>query len=78
MPFGLCNATATFQRLMSKVLKSVSNRSGNLVLCYVDDILIATRTVEEHLQRLREVFQCLRRSGLKLKASKCELMDTAN
>ncbi len=76
MPFGLCNATATFQRLMSKVLKNVSNRYGNLVLCYVDDILIATRTVEEHLQRLREVFQCLRRAGLKLKASKCKLMDT--
>ena len=76
MPFGLCNATATFQRLMSKVLKSVSNRYGNLVLCYVDDILIATRTVEEHIQRLREVFQCLRRAGLKLKASKCKLLDT--
>ncbi len=76
MPFGLCNATATFQRLMSKVLRDVGNRYGNLVLCYVDDILIATRTVEEHLQRLREVFQCLKRAGLKLKASKCKLMDT--
>ena len=37
MPFGLCNATATFQRLMAQELTSVTNKFGNLVMCYVDD-----------------------------------------
>jgi hypothetical protein len=76
MPFGLCNATASFQRLMNKALVSVSNRHGNLVLCYIDDVLIATSTVEEHLIRLQEVFQCLRNAGLKIKASKCQFFET--
>ncbi len=76
MPFGLCNATATFQRLMAKALQRICQRYGNLVLCYVDDILIASTTVREHLDRIREVFQCLRDAGLKLKAQKCKLFDT--
>ena len=52
MPFGLCNATATFQRLMNRILSGVNNTFGSLVLCYVDDILIATATAEEHIRRL--------------------------
>ena len=76
MPFGLCNATATFQRMMSKALGRISNKYGNLVLCYIDDILVATRTVQEHLERLREVFDCLRNAGLKIKASKCQFFET--
>ena len=76
MPFGLCNATATFQRLMTKTIGQISSRYGNLVLCYVDDILIATNTVEQHIERLDEVFTCLKAAGLKLKAAKCKLMET--
>ncbi len=76
MPFGLCNAAATFQRLMSKVMKSVQSKYGNAVLCYIDDILIATTTVAEHLDRLEEVFTCLQEAGLKLKAAKCQIMQT--
>ena len=45
MPFGLCNATATFQRLMNIILHAEDSRLGNLELCYVDDALIATKTV---------------------------------
>jgi hypothetical protein len=75
MPFGLCNATSTFQRLMTHILAKLFSRWGNVVLCYVDDILIATATAEEHLVRLREVFECLRNAGLKLKAAKCKLME---
>jgi len=75
MAFGLCNATSTFQRLMSKAFSTISNRYGNLVLCYVDDILIATRTVDEHFDRLKEVFTCLQRAGLKLKSKKCHIME---
>jgi hypothetical protein len=73
MPFGLCNATATFQRLMARALSTLVSKYGNLVLCYVDDILIATRTLDEHIDRVSEVFSCLRNAGLKLKAKKCYL-----
>ena len=44
MPFGLCNATATFQRLMAQALTRVTKKYGNLVMCYVDDVVIATPT----------------------------------
>ena len=43
MPFGLCNAVATFQRMMNQVLASVREKWGDQVLCYVDDVLIATQ-----------------------------------
>ena len=76
MPFGLCNATATFQRLMTKTIGQISSKYGNLVLCYVDDILIATSTIEQHIERVDEVFTCLRAAGLKLKAAKCKLLET--
>ncbi len=75
MPFGLCNATATFQRLMQKALKSISCNYGNVVLCYIDDILVATTTIEQHLERLEEVLRCIRLAGLKLKASKCQFFE---
>ena len=74
MPFGLCNATATFQRMMAKILEPVEMRYGSLVLCYVDDIIIATDTLEDHIKRLDEVFSLLHQAGLKLKAGKCDLL----
>ena len=74
MPFGLCNATATFQRLMAHALIGVTKKYGNLVMCYVDDVEIATPTLEDHIERLDEVFACMKRSGLKCKPSKCEIL----
>ena len=74
MPFGLCNATATFQRLMAHALIGVTKKYGNLVMCYVDDVVIATPTLEDHIERLDEVFACMKRSGLKCKPSKCEVL----
>ena len=71
MPFGLCNATATFQRLMAQALTRVTKNHGNLVMCYVDDVVIATPTLEDHIDRLEEVFGCMKRAGLK---SKCEIL----
>ena len=72
MPFGLCNATATFQRLMAHALIGVTKEYGNLVNCYLDDVVIAKPTLEDHIERLDEVFACMKRSGLKCKPLKCE------
>ena len=47
---------------------------GNLVMCYVDDAVIATSTLEDHIDRLDEVFDCKKRAGLKFKPSKCEIL----
>ena len=74
MPIGLCNATATLQRLMAQALTSVTKKYGNLVVCYVDDVVIATPTLEDHIERLDEVFACMKRAGLKSKPSKCEIL----
>ena len=74
MPFGLCNATATFQRLMAQALSGVTKKYENLLMCYVDDVVIATPTLEDHIDRLVEVFGCMKRAGLKRKPSKCEIL----
>uniref|UniRef100_A0A5S6Q481 Reverse transcriptase n=1 Tax=Trichuris muris TaxID=70415 RepID=A0A5S6Q481_TRIMR len=71
MPFGLCNAPATFQRLMSKVLGSLQ---GSACLVYLDDIIVFGGTEDEHLERLRKVLECLKCAGLKVKPSKCKLL----
>ena len=42
MPFGLCKATVAFQRLIAQALIIVTKKYGNLVMCYVDDVVIAT------------------------------------
>ena len=65
MPFGLCNATATFQRLMAQALTRVMKKYGNLVMCYVDDVVIASPTLEDHIDWLVEVFGCTKGAGLK-------------
>ena len=74
MFLGLCNATATFQRLMAQPLTRVTKKYGNLVMCYVDDVVIATPTLEDHIDRLDEIFGCIKRAGLKCKPSKCETL----
>ena len=74
MPFGLCNATTTFQILMAQALTNVTKKNGNLVMCYVDDVVIARPILEDHIERLDEVFACITRSGLKCEPSKCEIL----
>ena len=68
MPFGLANAPAEFQRTMQAVL---GDMLGKFVMVYLDDIVIFSRSVEEHEEHLSQVFDALERNGLKLKASKC-------
>ena len=67
-------ATATFQQLMAQALTSVTKKYGNLIMCYVDDVVIATPTLEDHIKRLDEVFTCMKQAGLKCKPSKCEIL----
>ena len=71
MPFGLCNAPATFQRLMEMCMGEMNLKEG---LVYLDDVIIFSATFEEHLERLQAVFSRLQEHNLKLKASKCEFM----
>ena len=65
MPFGLCNAPATFERLMETVL---SGLQWQVCLIYLDDIIVYGKTFEEMLRNLEMVFKKLLAAGLKLKA----------
>jgi len=73
MPFGLCNAPATFQRLMDTVLAGLN---FDICLVYLDDIILFSRTLTEHMERLGRLFKKLREANLKLKPSKCHLLQT--
>ena len=68
VPFGLCNAPATFSRLMDSVLAGLH---WETCLSYLDDIIVFAASLEEHLARLQQVFERLRHAQLKLGAEKC-------
>ena len=70
MPFGLCNAPATFQRLMDLVLAGIHWSS---CLVYIDDIVIMGQTFQQHLVNLKLVLDRLHGAGLKLKPTKCSV-----
>ena len=71
MPFGLCNATQTFQRFIDKVLHSFS-----FCYAYIDDVLIASATPTEHLTHLQLVLKCFKEYGLIINPTKCDLVCT--
>jgi Reverse transcriptase (RNA-dependent DNA polymerase) len=66
MPFGLWNAAQNFQRIMDRVFRHLP-----FCFCYLDDYLIASRTLDEHLQHLRTYFQLLQDNGLQIISAKC-------
>jgi transposase InsO family protein len=68
MPFGLCGAPATFQRIMNVILK---DQVWEKCVIYLDDVLIFGRTAGEHNERLVEVLEQFRKSGMKLSPHKC-------
>jgi len=68
LPFGLCNAPATFQRAMDMILAGVK---WQICLVYLDDVIVFSLSPEEHLQHLDEVLTRLEKAGVTLKAAKC-------
>lgn len=71
MPFGLKNAPATFQRVMDNVLKGLQ---GENCLVYMDDIIVFSTSLQEHLVYLSKIFQRLRETGFKIQMDKCEFL----
>ena len=71
MPFGLCNAPGTFQRLMNKVF---ADNLGKFIAIYLDDILIFSRNLEEHWKHLRWALDRLREGKLYGRLHKCEFL----
>jgi len=68
MPFGLVNATAVFQRTMDRVLRGLEGKAA----CFVDDIILASDSLEEHLRLIEEVLQRLQAAGLRCHPKKCK------
>jgi hypothetical protein len=66
MPFGLRNAAQTFQHFMDSILKHLP-----FVFCYLDDIIIASNSLEEHNKHLRQIFTILQENSLQINPAKC-------
>ena len=69
LPFGLCNAPSTFQRMMNDILRPYLDK---FVIVYLDDICIFSKTPEEHLKHLQLVLTALKEHNLIAQATKCE------
>ena len=70
MPFGLRNAAQTFQRFIDEVLRGL-----HFSYAYIDDVLIASATPEEHQCHLRLVLECFQKLGIVINPSKCRFGD---
>ena len=68
MPFGLKNAGSTYQWMMTKIFEP---QLGKNVEVYIDDMVVKSKLVSEHLADLSNIFEILRRHKLRLNASKC-------
>ena len=73
LPFGVCNAPSCFQRLVDLTL---SGLNFEICLVYIDDVILMSSTAEQHPERLELVLERFKRVNLKLKPSKCHLMQT--
>ena len=71
MPYGLCNAPATFQRLMQNCLGELNL---TYALVYLDDVIVYSKTEGDHLRQLQAMFERFYEHGLKLKPSKCRFL----
>ena len=68
MPFGLKNVGSTYQRMMTRMFES---QLGKSIEIYIDDMVVKSKVVFEHVRDLRNIFEVLRRHKLRLNASKC-------
>ena len=71
LPFGLCNAGATFQRVMDIAMAGLNFQ---ICLVYLDDIILFSQSIPQHLERLQLLLEALKKANLKLKPSKCKLL----
>lgn len=72
MPFGLTNAPRVFQRYIHNIFRSMITESK--ILVYMDDLLIATEKMEEHLDILREIFEVAQKHNLRFRLDKCSFL----
>ena len=70
MPFGLCNAPSTYQRLTMSVSQGLI---GRICLAYLDDVIVFSKRLNEHVNDVRAVLDRIRDATLKLKPAKCKL-----
>ena len=68
MPFGLKNARSTYQRMMTKMFEP---QLGKNIEVYIDDMVVKSKEIPEHVEDLRSIFETLREHKLRLNASKC-------
>jgi len=73
MPMGLNNSVPVFERLMERVLSGITWKT---CLVYLADIVIFSRTFENHFANLREVFERLKEAQVKLSPKKCHFFKT--
>ena len=74
MPFGLTNAPATFQREMNRILLPLI---GKCLFVYIDDIVVYSKSLEEHLEHLQQVFEIFSKYNLSLNLQKCKFFQTS-
>ena len=72
MPFGLTNTLATFMRVMNDVFRPFID---DFVIDYLDDVLVFSRTWDEHVKHVKQILDVLKRENLYVKLSKCELAE---
>ena len=73
MPFGLCNASATLQRWINRILQRFIDRR---CIVYLHDVLIYSDNLEQHKQDVQNIINLIYQSGMRLNASKCEFHQT--